>query len=106
MQHEKDRFQHCKRQTTFMQRLQVHVERQREAKASAHLEHLLRDLSIELGRRVAKMALHIDELLEVVKLAVHLQHTHLTAIPSSTSTMTELLHNYSVRLDLMVQLYN
>ena len=37
------------------------------------LQHLLGDLSVELGRGVAQVALHIDELLKLVKLTVHLQ---------------------------------
>lgn len=41
------------------------------------LQHLLSDLSIELGAGVAEVALHIDELLNLVKLAVHLQDRHL-----------------------------
>ena len=41
------------------------------------LQHLLSDLSIEFGAGVAEVALHIDEFLNLVKLAVHLQHGHL-----------------------------
>ena len=41
------------------------------------LQHLLSDLSIELSAGVAEVALHIDELLNLVKLAVHLQDRHL-----------------------------
>lgn len=37
------------------------------------LEHLLCDLSIELGAGVAEVALNIYELLDLVKLTVHLQ---------------------------------
>lgn len=41
------------------------------------LQHLLRDLAVELGRDVAQVALHVDELLELVKLAIHLHDRHL-----------------------------
>ena len=41
------------------------------------LQHLLCDLSIELGTCVAQVAFHIDELLNLVKLAVHLKYRHL-----------------------------
>lgn len=50
-------------------------------------EHLLGDLSVELGRGVAEVALHVDELLEVVKLAIHLQDTHVLAVPACMHTM-------------------
>uniref|UniRef100_A0A1J3DGT8 Uncharacterized protein n=2 Tax=Noccaea caerulescens TaxID=107243 RepID=A0A1J3DGT8_NOCCA len=46
------------------------------------LEHLLRDLAVELGRGVGQVALHVDELLQLVELAVHLQHRHLLAVVS------------------------
>mmetsp|Transcript_5430 Transcript_5430/g.18886 ORF Transcript_5430/g.18886 Transcript_5430/m.18886 type:complete len:398 (-) Transcript_5430:65-1258(-) len=45
------------------------------------LEHLLRDLAVELGARVAEVRLHVDELLELVELAVHLHDGHLLAVP-------------------------
>ena len=41
------------------------------------LQHLLCDLSVELGTSVAQVTLHVDELLNLVKLAVHLQDRHL-----------------------------
>ena len=36
--------------------------------------------AVELGGRVAEVALHVDELLQLVKLPVHLQHGHLLAV--------------------------
>ena len=56
-------------------------------------EHLLRDLSIELGGGVAEVALHIDELLEVVKLAIHLQHAHVLAVPACMCPMSDHVTN-------------
>lgn len=44
------------------------------------LQHLLRDLSVELGGDVAQVGLYVDELVELVELAVHLEHRHLVAI--------------------------
>ena len=41
------------------------------------LEHLLGDLSIEFGGGVAEVALHVDQLLQLVESAIHLQHGHL-----------------------------
>ena len=41
------------------------------------LQHLLRHFSIELGRKVAQMALHIDQLIQSVKLPIHFQYRNL-----------------------------
>ena len=41
------------------------------------LEHLLGELAVELGARVREVRLDVDELLQVVELAVHLEdHDH------------------------------
>lgn len=37
------------------------------------LEHLLGDLAVEFGGGVAEVALYVDELLQLVEGAVHLQ---------------------------------
>ena len=50
------------------------------ARESAVLEHLLCNFTIELGRGVAEVALHIDELLHLVKLTVHLQYADLLTV--------------------------
>jgi hypothetical protein len=44
------------------------------------LEHLLRDLAIELGRRLRQVRLDVDELLEFVEGAVHLEDGDLLAV--------------------------
>lgn len=43
----------------------------------AELQDVLSQLSVELGSDVAQVALHVDELLEVVELAIHLEDGHL-----------------------------
>merc|ERR1711918_80908 len=43
------------------------------------LEHRLRELAVELGARVGEVALDVDELLEVVEFAVHLNDRHVLA---------------------------
>jgi len=45
--------------------------------------------TVELGGGVAQVALHVDELLKLVKLAVHLQHAHLLPLPSSGGVRAE-----------------
>ena len=47
------------------------------ARAVLVLEHLLGDLAIELGGGVGEVGLDVDELLELVELAVHLEHGNL-----------------------------
>merc|ERR1719258_207607 len=49
------------------------------ARRVAHLDHLLRELAVELRRRVREGGLDVDELLEVVELAVHLQDSNVVA---------------------------
>mmetsp|Transcript_6980 Transcript_6980/g.42763 ORF Transcript_6980/g.42763 Transcript_6980/m.42763 type:complete len:249 (-) Transcript_6980:434-1180(-) len=46
------------------------------------LQHLLRDFPIVLSRGVAQMRLHINELIELVKLAIHLQNRYFLTIVS------------------------
>merc|ERR1740130_1272413 len=47
------------------------------ARGVRELEHLLRELAVELGGSVGEVRLDVDELLEVVELAVHLEDRHL-----------------------------
>lgn len=44
------------------------------------LQHLLGDLSVELGGDVAQVGFDVDELVQLVELAVHLQHRHFVAV--------------------------
>lgn len=50
------------------------------AREGAVLQHLLSDFAIELSAGVGKVALHVDELLKLIKLTIHLQHAHLLTI--------------------------
>merc|ERR1719231_528870 len=43
--------------------------------------HLLGELAVELGARVAQLRLDVDELLDVLDLAVHLDDRHRVAVP-------------------------
>mmetsp|Transcript_1364 Transcript_1364/g.2031 ORF Transcript_1364/g.2031 Transcript_1364/m.2031 type:complete len:261 (-) Transcript_1364:656-1438(-) len=43
------------------------------------LEHLLGDLAVKFGGGVGQVRLHVNELLQLVELAVHLQYGHLLA---------------------------
>mmetsp|Transcript_4334 Transcript_4334/g.9805 ORF Transcript_4334/g.9805 Transcript_4334/m.9805 type:complete len:407 (+) Transcript_4334:94-1314(+) len=66
--------------------LQAHerLEQSRSVVASgevAVLQHLLRQLAVELARRVAEVRLEVDELLELVELSVELEHAHVLAVP-------------------------
>lgn len=91
----------------------------RGARERLVLEHLLCDLTVELGARVSEVRLHVDELLQLVELAVHFHHGHLRArtqrvlrftrhgkvyfaeVPSSTTschTSNEVQYTLDVRI--------
>lgn len=47
------------------------------AREGGVLQQLLCDLAVELAGCLAEMALHVDQLLQLVKGAIHLKHRHL-----------------------------
>ncbi len=65
-------------------------------------EHLLSDLAVELGGGVGHMALNVDEVLHLVKLAVHLDDRDLLTVEGIRS----VVHLYSCVQNQHGELHN